>query len=174
MSMRRYTVAIDGRSFVIDVLETASDRFEVVVDGRAFTASLLGDHDLPGREAIAPGILPPPSGEVTAVPTTGATPMPSAVPRRPATPAVVPPRVARDGPAAGSSITAPMPGVVLAIHVARGAVVRRGDPVLVLEAMKMRNTIRASIDARVAEVVVAAGQPVGPGDVLVRLESTST
>jgi biotin carboxyl carrier protein len=62
-----------------------------------------------------------------------------------------------------------MPGVVLEVHVAPGAVLRRGDPVLVLEAMKMRNTIRAPHAAVVVEVVVEGGQPVGPGDPLVRL-----
>jgi biotin carboxyl carrier protein len=66
-------------------------------------------------------------------------------------------------------MAAPMPGVVLEVLVAAGAVVRRGDPVLVLEAMKMRNTIRCPRDAVIVEVAVAAGQPVGPGDLLVRL-----
>jgi biotin carboxyl carrier protein len=62
-----------------------------------------------------------------------------------------------------------MPGVVLEVLVAAGATVTRGDPILVLEAMKMRNTIRSPRDAVVTEVAVEAGQPVGPGDVLVRL-----
>ena len=62
-----------------------------------------------------------------------------------------------------------MPGVVLEVHVAAGASLKRGDPILVLEAMKMRNTIRSPRDAVVIEVAVAAGQPVGSGDLLVRL-----
>jgi glutaconyl-CoA decarboxylase len=62
-----------------------------------------------------------------------------------------------------------MPGVVLDVHVAPGAVLRRGDAVLVLEAMKMRNTIRAPRAAEVIAVEVEAGQPVAAGDVLVRL-----
>jgi biotin carboxyl carrier protein len=62
-----------------------------------------------------------------------------------------------------------MPGVVLEVLVAPGAALRRGDPILVLEAMKMRNTIRSPRDAVVREVAVMAGQPVGPGDPLVRL-----
>ncbi len=62
-----------------------------------------------------------------------------------------------------------MPGVVLEVHVRTGDVVRRGDPILVLEAMKMRNTIRAPRPGTVVEVAVEAGQPVGPGEPLVRL-----
>ena len=64
-----------------------------------------------------------------------------------------------------------MPGVVLEVHVGPGAVLKRGDPVLVLEAMKMRNTIRSPRAAVVAAVDVEAGQPVGPGDALVRLSA---
>ena len=71
---------------------------------------------------------------------------------------------------AGSAVlAAPLPGVVLEVRVVPGAVVGRGDPLLVLEAMKMRNTIRAPRDAVVVEVVVEPGQPVAPGDPLVRL-----
>jgi biotin carboxyl carrier protein len=62
-----------------------------------------------------------------------------------------------------------MPGVVLEVFVAPGASVRRGDAILVLEAMKMRNTIRSPRDAVILEVAVAAGQPVGPGALLVSL-----
>jgi biotin carboxyl carrier protein len=62
-----------------------------------------------------------------------------------------------------------MPGVVLEVLVVPGATLHRGDPILVLEAMKMRNTIRSPRDAVVLEIAVEAGRPVGPGDPLVRL-----
>lgn len=81
------------------------------------------------------------------------------------------PGVAGDG--RSDALTAPMPGVVLEVHVRVGAVLRRGDPVLVLEAMKMRNTIRAPYAGVIVAVEVEAGQPVGPGDVLVRLGPTA-
>ena len=177
MSMRRYTVSIDDRSFVIDVLETAADRFEVSVDGQTFEATLLGDHDLPGS-VISPEI---PSSEARAGGPSASGPLPAAAPSvsggsRPATaaaPGTAPIRRPSTGAgrAAGrtEALSAPMPGVVLEVFVARGATIRRGDPILVLEAMKMRNTIRSPRDAVVVEVAVAAGQPVGPGDLLVRL-----
>jgi biotin carboxyl carrier protein len=74
----------------------------------------------------------------------------------------------RAGTAAGAILASPMPGVVLEVLVGAGATVARGDPLLVLEAMKMRNTIRAPRDALVVEVPVEPGQPVGPGQPLVR------
>jgi len=48
--------------------------------------------------------------------------------------------------------------------------VRRGQEVCVLEAMKMRNSIKAPRQARIAEVKVAPGQTVAFGDILMRLE----
>ena len=177
MSMRRYTVSVDERSFTIDVIETAADRFEVSVDGRTFEATLHDDRDLPGS-VISPEIASPtaraaapesaaPPGTSSASPTPPDVATPPA--RRPATPAA---RAASRGADSGGRadvMAAPMPGVVLEVLVAAGATLRRGDPVLVLEAMKMRNTIRCPRDAVVVEVAVAAGQPVGPGDLLVRL-----
>ncbi|HEU5203431.1 MAG TPA: biotin/lipoyl-containing protein [Candidatus Limnocylindrales bacterium] len=151
MSTRRYTVSIGGRSYEIDVRETASDRFEVSVDGRTFEATLEGEREV-AREA---GLTPPMPIPAPA--------LPGAMPRTMA-PAPAPPGT---GPA--DVVAAPLPGVVLEVLVKPGAVLQRGDPLLVLEAMKMRNTIRSPRNAVVVEVAVSAGQPVAPNDVLVRL-----
>jgi biotin carboxyl carrier protein len=64
-----------------------------------------------------------------------------------------------------------MPGTVLTVEARAGQPVRRGDPLLTLEAMKMQNIIRAPADAVVAELLVAPGQAVGYGDPLVRFEA---
>jgi 3-methylcrotonyl-CoA carboxylase alpha subunit len=67
-------------------------------------------------------------------------------------------------------ITSPMPGKVLAVKVAVGDVVEADQPLLLLEAMKMEQTVRAPARARVAEIRVQDGAMVGPGAVLMRLE----
>ena len=67
-------------------------------------------------------------------------------------------------------MTAPMPGVVLELRVAPGASVTRGQTVLVLEAMKMKNDLKAPRDGVVAEVFVSAGQQVRYGEALLRFE----
>lgn len=81
---------------------------------------------------------------------------------------------ARKGGAAGGAqspnVTAPMPGKVLAVRVAVGQEVAAGDPLVVLEAMKMETIVIAEAAARVAAVHVTDGAMVEPGQTLVELD----
>jgi biotin carboxyl carrier protein len=70
----------------------------------------------------------------------------------------------------GQILKAPMPGKVTHVSVRPGDQVAAGDPLLVIEAMKMENEFKAKAAGTVKEVRVAAGQTVNPGDVLVVLE----
>ena len=66
-------------------------------------------------------------------------------------------------------VTAPMPGKILDVKVSVGQAVKRGDVIMILEAMKMENEIVASQDGTVASVQVAAGSAVEAGDTLASL-----
>ena len=69
--------------------------------------------------------------------------------------------------AAGSvKVSAPMPGKIIAVKKDAGAAVKKGEVILVLEAMKMENEIVAPQDGTVASVNVGAGDAVEAGDVL--------
>jgi acetyl/propionyl-CoA carboxylase alpha subunit len=70
---------------------------------------------------------------------------------------------------ASPEVTAPMPGKVLRVLVAEGQAVRAGDPMIVLEAMKMETTLFAESDAMVRKVAAAAGVTVDHGAVLLEL-----
>jgi biotin carboxyl carrier protein len=65
--------------------------------------------------------------------------------------------------------SAPMPGLVARVLVNVGQEVRAGDPLVVLEAMKMEQTLRAATDGIVEAVMVRQGEVVAPGDVLVHI-----
>lgn len=81
------------------------------------------------------------------------------------------PSVVSDKAGAGSGrILAPMPGAVLVVHVRDGDVVVKGQPLLVLEAMKMEHTLRAPVDGRVARVLCGVGDRVSEGDELLAIE----
>ena len=75
-----------------------------------------------------------------------------------------------DPEAAADDLRAPMPGLVKALAAAPGAAVRRGDVLVVLEAMKMEHALLAPRDGVVAEVLVVAGAQVSDGALLLALE----
>jgi len=68
------------------------------------------------------------------------------------------------------SLTAPMPATVIRIHAKAGDAVRKGDVLVVLEAMKMELPVRAPADGRVDAVNCREGELVQPGQPLIELE----
>ena len=103
------------------------------------------------------------------------TPVPVAAPPRcgpcpAAAPAPAPAAQARCGACrrrhGGSS---PMPGTILKVNVAVGAEVKKGDVLLILEAMKMENEIMAPCDGKVLSVSAKSGDSVNAGDALVSI-----
>ena len=66
----------------------------------------------------------------------------------------------------GEEIKAPMPGVILDIKVNSGEAVKRGQVILILEAMKMENEIVAPADGTIVQIQAAKGASVNAGDVL--------
>lgn len=92
---------------------------------------------------------------------------PVSVPAAPTAPAV---SAAPKASAAGSvKVSAPMPGKILSVKVNVGQAVKRGDVMMILEAMKMENEIVAAQDGTVASIEVAAGSAVEAGDMLASL-----
>ncbi len=71
--------------------------------------------------------------------------------------------------AGASTVKAPMPGTVLSLKVSPGQSVKRGDVLLILEAMKMENEIAAPANGVVAAIRVQAGSTVNTGDPMVDL-----
>jgi pyruvate carboxylase subunit B len=66
-----------------------------------------------------------------------------------------------------------MPGLIVRVEVAPGQTVTAGQGVVIMEAMKMENELRAESDGVVARVHVTAGQPVEKGAVLMEFEALS-
>ena len=91
-----------------------------------------------------------------------AAPAPANAPVASATPAPAP----AAAPAGGETINAPMPGTILSVNVQNGASVKKGDVLMILEAMKMENEIMSPCDGTIASVNVQKGSAVDTGAVL--------
>ena len=70
----------------------------------------------------------------------------------------------------GESITSPMPGNILAVNVAAGDTVKKGQVLMILEAMKMENEIMAPCDGKVTAVAVTKGAAVESGALLCTIQ----
>ena len=130
--------------------------FRITVNGKVFDVAV--EQSGPSDAAVTTG--------QRAVSAPVATPVaaPTAAPR----PAPVAHSAA---PAAGPSLMkSPLPGKVLRVHAAPGKSFRRGDTLLIIEAMKMENEILAPRDCVVAEVFAAANQSIKTGEPLLRLD----
>jgi biotin carboxyl carrier protein len=101
---------------------------------------------------------------------------PEETPRMGAAPVVVPavvsaiaakPASASTSTVPAGSITAPIPGVIIVVAVKEGETVKKGQEVCVLEAMKMKNSIRSSRDGVIGEVKVKVGDHVTHGQALI-------
>ena len=123
-------------------------KFNITVNGVAYEVEV---EEVAAGESAAPKAAP-----VAAAPKAA----PAAKPAAPKAAAPV---------ANGTKVNAPMPGTILDVKVAQGQAVKKGDVLLILEAMKMENEILAPQDGTVAQVSVSKGASVNSGDVLVVL-----
>ena len=166
--MRRYTLNISNREFVVDVQEIDADNFEVVVGGETYQVNLANEENLAGA-TITPSFAPNTASAASpARKSTTARPAPATSTGTTASAPAV--RKPPGGGAGKGTQTAPMPGVILEINVKPGDTVTRGQQVAILDAMKMHNAIGAVQAGTVEEVYVEAGQTVDHGTPILKFK----
>jgi biotin carboxyl carrier protein len=142
--MKRYQLTLNGRTFDVRLQgDPMQDQVEVEVNGQPFTVEF---RPLPS-EPDPPAAQPAPA--LTAATTTAPPPA--------STKSTTPP---------GYALTAPLPGEVKFIAVRPGQQVSTGDELLVIEAMKMENVIRATREGIVETIHVVEGRQVAHGELL--------
>ena len=148
--MKQYKYTINGAQFDVTIDSIVGSKAKVEVNGIPFEVEMQGS-------SLVEEALP-------TVTTDGAAPAaPAATENTTAAPA------AKSGPGAGTPVKAPLPGVVTKILVNEGQAVKKGDTVLVLEAMKMENNITAEADGTVSGICVSAGDSVMEGTTLITI-----
>lgn len=147
--MKQYKYKVNGAQYDVTIDSISGSVAKVEVNGIPFEVEMQGstlvEEDLPTQaaaEAAAPVQAAAPATEAPA-----------------AAPAA--------GPGAGTPVKAPLPGVVTKILVSAGQAVKKGETVLVLEAMKMENNIAAETDGKVTGICVSVGDSVMEGTTLV-------
>ncbi len=145
--MKQYKYKVNGAQYDVTIDSIVGNIAKVEVNGIPFEVEMQGsslvEEDLPTQVA----------DEAAA---------PAAVEAAPAAPAA-------GAPGAGAPVKAPLPGVVAKILVSVGQAVKKGETVLVLEAMKMENNITAEADGKITGICVAAGDSVMEGTTLVTI-----
>lgn len=154
--MKQYKYTINGAQFDVTIDSIVGSKAKVEVNGIPFEVEMQGS-------SLVEEALPTVSTDAAApAAAAAAAPAPAAE-----APAAAP--AATSGPGAGAPVKAPLPGVVTKILVSAGQAVKKGDTVLVLEAMKMENNITAEADGKVTGICVSAGDSVMEGTTLITI-----
>ena len=168
---RTYVVTVDGQELEV-ALERRGDRWAVRIDGGEALEADFGTRGPAGQYSLLlkhrsyEGIVQP-NGNGLKVWVEGDPFDVKAVDARL--------RALAGSPAAGAAariavFRTPMPGMVVGVLVEPGQEVRKGQPLITLEAMKMRNDLKSPEEGRVKAVAVRTGQTLAKGDVLVEFE----
>ncbi len=138
--MKEYKYKINGTEYKVQINNMDESKAEVEVNGKAYEVELI-------QEKKAKPVIKPVA--------------PKAAPM--AAPAAEPVR----SDAAGSGVKSPLPGVILDVKVNVGDEVKAGQPVAILEAMKMENTINADRNGKIVEIKVKKGDSILEGSDIV-------
>lgn len=128
-------------------------RFSIKVNGVAYDVEVEENGSVTAPSASVPAAAPKAA-------------VPAAAPV--AAPAAAPAPVAA-GSAGSEAVKAPMPGTIISVNVAVGDSIKKGQVLVVLEAMKMENEIVSPVDGTVASVNTTKGSSVNAGELLVSL-----
>ena len=138
--MKKFKFTISGNQYEVEVQSFENDKAQVVVNGTQYEVDVERE-----KEEAKPVIAPRPK----------AAPASSAAPAAPAA-----------GDANGVKAVAPLPGTIMQIFVNVGDEVKRGDKILMYEAMKMENNFLAEVDGVIKDIKVKVGDNILQGAVL--------
>jgi biotin carboxyl carrier protein len=157
--MREYVMSVGGKDYHAGIKELTPEYALVQVDDKEYKVVLK---QLGSGQSVFSGL-----GRSTMLPAAAA---PGAVPGRESAPVMAqPPQSAAGSPEGSSTVTAPLPGLVLDLLVKEGDAVKAGQSLLVMEAMKMENQIQASFDGTVKKIFVQKGANICEGDKLIEI-----
>lgn len=143
--MKQFIYRINGQEYIVAVNKMDSSLAEVAVNGTAYKVELVNN------EEEVTFVSRPAAKAPAAAPTTAA-PKAATAPAKPA-----------GAVSAAGALKSPLPGIVVNITVNVGDVVKKGQQVATLEAMKMENALQAPVDGTIQSIDVNVGDSVLEG-----------
>ena len=140
--MKKFKFTVNGKEYEVEVKKYEGENAEVIVDGTQYNVTVQREEEetptfvAPKRQAPKPAAAPKVETPTATAPTDG------------------------------YKSLAPLPGTVMQIYVNVGDVVKRGDKLMMYEAMKMENNFLAEVDGTIKEIKVRVGDNILQGAVL--------
>ncbi len=147
LNSKKFTISINGKSYEISIGEITSSPVSVFVDGKEYMVELKKD----SSEKTPSGISN--TSDV------------SEVKINDKNDSFIDTTQIKDG-----TVRSPMPGVIIEIKVSKGDDVKKGDILMILESMKMENSIKTSVDGIVSSIYISQGDSVQFGQSLMEIK----
>lgn len=148
----KYHISIKGQQFEIAVGDVGQGVAKVTVNGVDYDVQIHEEQDAADARPMLPAVSVPAA--------------PAPAPQK----ATLAPQPAPEAVSGGNVVKAPMPGLILDVQVRAGDAVKAGQTVIIMEAMKMENSITVKIDGTVKEIHVQKGAQVMTGHPLLVVE----
>lgn len=163
--MKKFVYTINGVKYRVEILSTEDNVAEIEVNGTKYSVGLeAAPKDKPLMRTISKPSVAPVATTVAASVSDPVAPVPTTTPTT--TPAAAPASAPASG---GSPVISPLPGVIIKVLVNPGDKVTKGQKLMILEAMKMENDIKAPKDGIVASIAVSVNDNVQEGVTLLTL-----
>ena len=139
--MKKFKFTINGNEYAVDVLEIEDNICKLEVNGTPYTVEI----EKKVKSSKTPTIVRPVAKEISK------------------------PEIDKKESGSAHPITAPLPGVVMEVNVNPGDIIKKGQLLMVMEAMKMENKVLSDRNGVVESVRVSKGDSVLQGDVLLEI-----
>lgn len=147
--MKKFKLTINGNPYEVDIVRVEDNLAEVDVNGTRYQVEVDRQLQTTKTPKLVRSVVSPSTDIVPSVAKTSSPSSPKGV----------------------GTIKSPLPGVILNIHIKEGDIVKIGDRLITLEAMKMENNVNADKEGKIVSIKVRQGDSVLEGDLLIEIGS---
>lgn len=147
--MKKFKLTINGNPYEVDIVSVEDNLAEVDVNGTRYQVEVDRQLQTTKTPKLVRSVVSPSTDIVPSVAKTSSPSSPKGV----------------------GTIKSPLPGVILNIHIKEGDIVKIGDRLITLEAMKMENNVNADKEGKIVSIKVRQGDSVLEGDLLIEIGS---